>query len=101
MDSISDNDSKDSVVSSYGTICDIIKPVLKDTKIPYIVKKEAQDISHALEGEVSTNVPKLHELPNLAVQTSRVSVFNQVSMVTMADEKNQGFCTETSHEICM
>ena len=30
----SDNDSSDPVVLSYATICDIIKPVLGDTKIP-------------------------------------------------------------------
>ena len=68
---------------SYATICDIIKPVLKDIKIPHIVKKEAQAISNALEGEVSVNVPELHEIPDLTVQTSVVSVFDQVSLATM------------------
>ena len=34
MESNSDNYSKDPVMFSYATICDTIKPVLKDTKIP-------------------------------------------------------------------
>ena len=84
MESNSDNDSKDLGMLSYTTICDFIKPVPRDTKIPYTVKKEALAIGNALEGEVSTNVPELHEVPNLAVQTSAVSVFNQVSLATMA-----------------
>ena len=41
MESASDSDSEDPVMLSYATICDIIKPVLKDTKIPYIVKKRS------------------------------------------------------------
>ena len=43
-----------------------------------------QVISSALEGENSVNVPKLHKVPNLTVQTSAVSVFNQVSPAAMA-----------------
>ena len=39
MESNSDNGNKDLVMLSYATICDIIKPVLKDTKIPYNIKK--------------------------------------------------------------
>ena len=69
MESISDNDNEDPVMLSYTTICDIIKPVLKDTKIPYNVKKEAQAIIHVFRGEVSVNVPVLHEVPVLTVQT--------------------------------
>ena len=61
---------------SYATICDIIKLVLGDTKIPFALKKEAQMISNTLEGEISENVPELHEVPGLTVQTSAVSVFN-------------------------
>ena len=30
------------------------------------------------------NVPELHEVPDLTVQTRAVSVFNQVSLATMA-----------------
>ena len=60
MQSVSDNDSEDPVMLSYATICDIIKLVLKHTKIPNIVKKEVQAFSSALEGEISVNVPKLH-----------------------------------------
>ena len=67
---------------SYATICDIIKPVLGDTKIPFAIKKEAQAISNSLEGE--SNGPKFHEEPNLTVQTSAVSVFDQVPPATMA-----------------
>ena len=37
----SDNDSNDPVVLSYATICDIIKLVLGDTKIPLTIKKKA------------------------------------------------------------
>ena len=53
-------------------------------KIPFVLKKEAQAISNALEGEISANMPELHEVPDLAVQTSAVSVFGQVSLVTIA-----------------
>ena len=42
-----------------------------------------QAISSALEGEISVNVPELHELPDLTVQTSVVSVLDQVSLATM------------------
>ena len=85
MESISGNDSKDPVMLSYATIYDVINPVLKDTKIQYNIIKEAQAISHALEGEVSVNVPKFHEVPNLTVHTSAVSVFDQVSPATVAE----------------
>ena len=39
-DNDSDNDSSDPVVLSYATICNIIKPVLGDTKIPLNIKKK-------------------------------------------------------------
>ena len=42
MESISDNDSKDPVMLSYVTICGTIKPVLKDTKILYNIKKKCR-----------------------------------------------------------
>ena len=45
------------------------------------MKKEAQAICNTLEGE---NVPMLHAVSKLTVQTSAVSVFNQVSLATMA-----------------
>ena len=76
-ESVSDNDSEDPVILLYATICNTIKPVLGDTKIPIVVKKGAQAISSALEGEISVNVPNLHEVPNLTVQTSAVSVLNR------------------------
>ena len=41
-DNDSDNDSSDPVMLSYATICNIIKPVLGDTKIPLTIKKKAQ-----------------------------------------------------------
>ena len=83
MVSVSDNDSEDPVMLTYATICDTIKLVLGDTKIPFVFfkKKEVQAISKALEGEI---VPQMHEVPNLTVQTSAVSVFDQVSPATMA-----------------
>ena len=67
---------------SYATICDIIKPVLGDTKIPFNIKKKAQAASNLLEGEKS--MPKFHAIPNFTAQTSAVSVFNQVPLATMA-----------------
>ena len=49
----SDNDSDDPITLSYATICDIIKPVLGDTKILLTIKKKAQAASNLLEGEKS------------------------------------------------
>ena len=40
------------------------------------------------------NVPKLHEVPDLTVQTSAVSVFNQVSPVTMAKAQAKDYVLE-------
>ena len=84
MESVTDSDSEGPDMLSYATICDTVKLVLGDTKILFVIKKEVQAISHALEGEISVNVPELHEAPGLNVQTSAVSVFNQVSPATMA-----------------
>ena len=83
-DNDSDNDSSDPVVLSYATICDIIKPVLGDTKIPLVIKKKAQAEAacNLLEGE--RNRPKLCAIPKLTAQTSAVSVFDQVPLATMA-----------------
>ena len=80
-DDDSDNDSSDPVMLSYATICDIIKQVLGDTKIPFTIKKKAQAASNLLEGERSM----LYAIPNLTAQTSAVSVFNQVPPATMAE----------------
>ena len=73
-DDDSDNDSSDPVMLSYATICDIIKPVLGDTKIPLSTKKKAQAASILLEGE--NNMPELCAIPELTAQTSGVSVFD-------------------------
>ena len=81
-DNDSDNDSSDPVMLSYATICNIIKLVLGDTKIPLTIKKKAQAASNLLEGENS--MPELCAIPNLTAQTSAVSVFNQVPPATMA-----------------
>ena len=78
----SDTDSDDPVMLSYDTICNIIKLVFGDTKIPFTIKKEAQAISNSVEGE--SNVPKFHAVPDHTVQTSAVSVFDQVQLATMA-----------------
>ena len=78
----SDNDSSNPVVLSYATICDIIKLVLGDTKIPLTIKKKAQTAGNLLEGE--SNMPKCHAIPDLTAQTSAVSVFDQVPPATMA-----------------
>ena len=73
-DDDSDNDSSDPVVLSYATICDIIKLVLGDTKIPLNIKKKAQAACNLLEGE--KNMPKCHAIPNLTAQTNAVTVFD-------------------------
>ena len=82
LESDSDSNSDDPVVLSYATICDIIQPVLGDTKIPFQIKKEAQAASNLLEGEKS--IPEFHAIPNLTAQTSAVSIFDQVPLATMA-----------------
>ena len=82
-DDDSNNDSIDPVVLSYATICDIIKPVLGDTKIPLVIKKKAQTAYNLLEGE--NNNPKLCAIPELTAQSSAVSVFDQVPPATMAE----------------
>ena len=69
---------------SYPIICDFLNPVLGDTNILFVLKKVAQAISNSLEGEISANVPKFHEVPDFTVQTSIFSVFDQVSPATMA-----------------
>ena len=79
----SDNDSSDPVVLSYATICDIIKPVLGDTKILLVIKKKAQTAYNLLDGEC--NNPELCAIPKLTAQTSAVSVFDQVPLATMAE----------------
>ena len=79
----SDDDSDDPVMLSYAIICDIIKPVLGDTKIPLTIKKKAQAASNLLEGEKS--MPEFHAIPNLTTQTSTVSVFDQVPPATIAE----------------
>ena len=83
----SDSDSDDLVMQSYTTICDIIGQVLGDTKIPFNIKKEAQAASTLLEGE--NDVPEFHAVPDLTVQTSAVSVFNQVPSATMVKAKGK------------
>ena len=82
LESDSDSDSDDPVMLSYATICDIIEPVLGDTKIPFKIKKKAQAASNLLEGEKS--IPEFHAIPDLTAQTSAVSVFDQVPLATMA-----------------
>ena len=72
---------------SYATICDIIKLVLGDTKIPFTIKKKAQAASNLLEGE--KNMPEFHAIPDLTAQTSAVSVFDQVPLATMAKAKHK------------
>ena len=42
LESDSDSDSDDPVMLSYATICNIIKPVLGDIKIPFKIKKHKQ-----------------------------------------------------------
>ena len=82
LESDSDTNSDDPVMLSYATICNIIKLVLGDTKIPSTIKKEVQAVSNSLEGEI--NGPDCHAVPDLTVQTSAVSVFDQVPPATIA-----------------
>ena len=44
-----------------------------------------QAISNALEGEISVNLPKFHEVPDFTVWTCAISIFDQVSLATMAE----------------
>ena len=83
----SDSDSDDPVVLSYATICNSFELVLGNTKILFNIKKEAQAAINLLEGE--NNVPKFHAVPNLTVQTSAVSVFDQVPLATMAKAQSK------------
>ena len=85
----SDSNSDDPVMLSYATICDIINPVLGDTKIPFKIKKKAQAASNLLEGE--KNRPEFHAIPDLTAQTSAVSVFDQVPLATMAKAQCKDF----------
>ena len=82
LESDSETDSDDPVMLSYATIYNIKKLVLGDTKIVFTIKKEAQAVSKSLEGE--SNGHEFHTVPNLTVQTSAVSVFDQVPLATMA-----------------
>ena len=83
----SDSNSDDPVMLSYATICKIIEPVLGDIKIPFKIKKEAQAACNLLEGKKI--VPEFCTLPDLTVQTSAVSVFNQVPPATMAKAQSK------------
>ena len=67
---------------SYTTICNIIKPVLGDTKILLDIKKEVQAASNFLEGD--KNVPEFYAVPALTVKANAVSVFDQVPLATKA-----------------
>ena len=46
------------------------------------------------------NVPELHEVPNLTVQISAVSVFDQVSLATMVKAQAKDSVPGTGHPIC-
>ena len=87
LESDSDSNSDDPVLLSYATSCEIIEPVLSDIKIPFKIKKEAQAASNLLEGE--KNVATFYAVPDLTVQTSAVSVFNQMPPATMAKTQSK------------
>ena len=82
LGSDSDTDSDEPVVLLYATICNIIKPVLGDTKCPFAIKKEAQATSNSVEGK--NNGPEFCAVPNHTVKISAVSVFDQVPPASMA-----------------
>ena len=50
LESDSDSDSDDPVMLPYATVCNTIKLVLGDTKIPFSIKKKAQAACNLLEG---------------------------------------------------
>ena len=87
LESNSDGNSDDPVMLSYATICKIIELVLGDIKISLEIKNEAQSASNLLEG--MKNVPKFYAVPNLTVQTSAVSVFDQVPLATVAKAQSK------------
>ena len=87
LESDSDSSSDDPVMLSYATICDTIKLVLGDTKIPFNIKKKAQAASNLLEGEKS--MPKFHAILDLTAQTHAASVFNQVPLATMTKAQHK------------
>ena len=70
LESDSDSDSDDPVVLSYATMCDIIKPVLGHTKIPFKIKKKAQAASNLLEGEKTYTQVPCHTQPYSSYQCS-------------------------------
>ena len=87
LESDSDSNNDDPVMLSYATICTITEPVLGVTKILFNIKKEAQAASNLSERE--NNVPEFYAVPDLTVQTSAVSVFNQVPLATMAEAQSK------------
>ena len=75
---------------SYVTVCEVkTSLVLGDVKIPYLIKMETQTISQVLEGKLSLNVPELPEVPDITLQNSNFSFFNQMLLATMADEQTR------------
>ena len=57
---------------------------LEIPKSHFQLGEKHREFSNSLEGEIGGNVPEFHVVPNLTVQTSAVSVFDQVSPGTMA-----------------
>ena len=92
LESESDTNSDDPVVLSYAIICNIIRPVLGDTKIPFTIRKEAQVASNSLKGE--SNGPMFHAVPDHTVQTSAATDH-------YGHSPNQGFHAGTDHSIHM
>ena len=101
LESDSDTGSDDPVMLSYATICDIIKPVLGDTKIPFAVKKEAHGISNSLGGG------DWHECAQVPCCTwpyssGQCSLSFQSGVTSHYDQStSQSFCTGTGHSIHM
>ena len=89
LESDSDSDSDDPVMLSYVTIWKIFELVLGDIKILSEIKKEAPAASNLLEGE--SHVPEFYAVPDLTVQTSAVSVFDQMPLATMAEAQGKDF----------
>ena len=75
----SDVGSEELVGLWYITVSDIINP--------FVIKSKSQLICNAIEEEVNVEVPEVPKVPEITVQSSSVSVFNHMTVATMAKEQ--------------
>ena len=95
----SDSDSDDAVVLSYATICNIIEPVLGDTKIPFNIKKEVQAAGNLLEGE--NNVPEFNAVPTLQFRPVQSQFSLRCHQPLWAKPKVKILCWDWSFHLCV